>query len=484
MAISTDLIIDLDIAQYLGSALSGGESVDYYIHDEVDSSLPISTGYGSTLEHSSVQEAYVASVFESIDPYIDLDFTRTSNILGNIQVYSLSSHTNWTDRVLGTTWFRGSGINVTIESGWKYTGSSQAAWENDMNTIIHEIGHALGLGHPDGDGFNPAYTSEDTVMSYNKGPNGWRDNWSQSDIDALVSIWGAENDNSTPTVSIVVATDSNDSLYGDDEDDDISGLEGNDIVKGGNGNDSLYGNNGSDWIYGQDGDDTIDGGDDDDTLYGNEGSDIIYGGYEDDYIDGGYRDDLLYGDDGDDTIYGGFGDDTIEGGVENDSLYGNQGSDKITGGTDEDKLYGGPGYDTLYGNEGADVLYGNKWHDVLYGGKDNDWQHGGQGADRIYGNMGVDEIYGGSEDDWLNGGQGNDKLWGNQGADKFCLSKGDDQVMDFNASEGDWISMQAGTSYNLVQKGSDLLIDAALGDLLLVNISKYDFDAGTSIVGW
>ena len=192
--------------------------------------------------------------------------------------------------------------------------------------------------------------------------------------------------------------------------------------------------------------------------------------------------DSLIGDNGDNTISALYGDDTIDSGAGNDVLYGNQGADKIIAGTGEDQLYGGQGGDTLYGNQGADKLYGNLQDDVLYGGKDNDWQHGGQGADRLYGNMGIDEIYGGKDDDWLHGGHGNDKLWGNHGADKFCLSKGQDQVMDFKASEGDWISMPAGTSYSLVQKGSDLLIDAALGDLLLVNISKNNFNASSSIV--
>ena len=33
--------------------------------------------------------------------------------------------------------------------------------------LRHEIGHALGLAHPDGDGANPDWNSSDTIMSYN-----------------------------------------------------------------------------------------------------------------------------------------------------------------------------------------------------------------------------------------------------------------------------------------------------------------------------
>ena len=39
-----------------------------------------------------------------------------------------------------------------------------------------------------------SYTSEDTIMSYNRGVNGWNQWFSSTDLDALISIWGREND--------------------------------------------------------------------------------------------------------------------------------------------------------------------------------------------------------------------------------------------------------------------------------------------------
>lgn len=81
-----------------------------------------------------------------------------------------------------------------------------------------------------------------------------------------------------------------------DEEDEINGLGGNDILAGLGGNDTI--NGGAD-------DDNIDGGDGDDVLYGEAGDDLIVGGAGDDYIEGG--DKAATGD----ALDGGAGFDTV-----------------------------------------------------------------------------------------------------------------------------------------------------------------------------
>ena len=74
----------------------------------------------------------------------------------------------------------------------------------------------------------------------------------------------------------------------------------------------------------------------DDTLYGNDGNDELYGGGSDDLILGGDGDDTLDGEGSNDTLHGGLGDDTLIGGSGSDVLISGGGSDYLDGGNSSD----------------------------------------------------------------------------------------------------------------------------------------------------
>jgi hypothetical protein len=72
--------------------------------------------------------------------------------------------------------------------------------------LRHEIGHALGLGHPDGEGANPDWNVSDTIMSYNvwSGP-GIFTYYGFTDLDkqALSELWGPSSPQKNPPADIV-----------------------------------------------------------------------------------------------------------------------------------------------------------------------------------------------------------------------------------------------------------------------------------------
>ncbi|MGE3612535.1 MAG: hypothetical protein AB7G20_03490 [Sulfurimonas sp.] len=138
-------------------------------------------------------------------------------------------------------------------------------------------------------------------------------------------------------------------------------------------------------------------------------------------------DDILIGTDGDDIIDGKAGNDYIEGGKGNDTLIGGLGNDILWGGEGDDILIGGDGNDILYGDVGNDFLYGDAGNDLLYGGEGNDYLEGGDGADYLHGDEGNDILYGGTGSDTMEGGNGFDTYIADNG-DTIMDSDGNGSV--------------------------------------------------------
>lgn len=265
-------------------------------------------------------------------------------------------------------------------------------------TIMHEIGHTLGMYHPgnynaQGSPPTPPYLDPEldnggnTVMSYYPRLDGtWAAEPQELDIRALQYAYGlpgpgrignltygsdeGETLLGTPDTDYMHGQGGDDAIALDAGDDGARGNAGDDTLTGGAGADSLFGNEGSDLVLGGDDGDFIDGGEDGDDVNGNLGRDTVRGGAGADLVRGGQGDDLVHGDDGDDwhvngnigadLVHGGRGNDTLHGGAGNDTLFGDEGDDRLSGDLGDDVLVAGPGADVFAfaSGHGADVIQG------------------------------------------------------------------------------------------------------------------------------
>ena len=97
-------------------------------------------------------------------------------------------------------------------------------------------------------------------------------------------------------------SEGNDRHTGNDDDNRLDGLGGNDVIYAAGGNDVVRGGDGADRLFGDDGLDE---------LSGDAGADYLYGGRGNDTLRGGAGGDFLYGGLGDDAMYGGAGGDVF-----------------------------------------------------------------------------------------------------------------------------------------------------------------------------
>jgi hypothetical protein len=141
-------------------------------------------------------------------------------------------------------------------------------------------------------------------------------------------------------------------LFHGDAFEDVIGSEFADRIDGNDRNNVLAGLGGDDCIDGDGGDDILLGGLGDDDLDGGSGSDILDGGEGCDELDAGSGSSC----DATDILLGGAGNDRLEGRAGNDLLDGGDGDDDLEGDQGRDILVGGPGRDKLDGGSDADTI--------------------------------------------------------------------------------------------------------------------------------
>jgi serralysin len=387
--------------------------------------------------------------------------------------------------------------DIWISHEWKDNAFAQGA--GAFETLLHEIGHAIGLKHPFEEGAILPADYEDTrytIMSYDA-PQDWLYNFITFsgntatldyapvfastpmvfDIQAIQARYGAD-----PTTRAGADTYTFDiskpffmSIYdagGADTLDLSSHTRGSivDLTPGGYSSIGYWSTQAqADWWHAQApgfSKAQVDGWFNDPTTYtwsNNLGIaygtviENVQGGSGNDSVLGNSANNTLFLFNGDDTVVGGLGDDYLHGNLGEDYGWGGEGSDAVLGGQGSDHVYGEAGNDTVYGNIGVDTVEGGAGADILRGGQDGDLIHGGDGAD------------------WISGDRGDDTIYGGAGADHFSAFEASavDRIMDFNSAEGDRVRFEVPTPHSVVFSGSDTIIQLnGGGQVVLVGVTQ------------
>ncbi len=384
------------------------------------------------------------------------------------------------------------------------------------DTILHEVGHALGLKHAhETAGSMPTLPAghqsmEYTVMSYSSyvgastrsGYTNQSDSYAQTlmadDMAALQSLYGANfTTNADDTTYAWNPTTGEMSLNGS-----VQGApSGNRVLAAiwdGGGNDTYdftsyasdlkvdlnpggwtttstgqladlkydgtkkaVGNIANARLYQKDARSLIEnaiGGNGNDTISGNQGNNRLQGGAGIDTLKGGTGNDVLIGGTGTDLLDGGSGIDTVDfsGAAAGVSLSLQRGGTLGDAAGDTFRSI-----ERVIGTAFADNVTGSSVADELLGGEGDDTIDGGAGNDRLSGGAGNDVLSGGAGSDTLTGGAGSDTFVFKSAAEIGKASGLRDAVADFTVAEDviDLSSIDANTRA-IGKQSFNLLADA------------------------
>ncbi|MCA4920082.1 MAG: M10 family metallopeptidase C-terminal domain-containing protein, partial [Roseomonas sp.] len=457
---------------WIDSLVSGGAWND-------TPSLP-STGGPTTISYNYVQNQYMYGDDHKIylaGPWSNNEVTAAENALNaweavaNIDFVQVSSSVDtdiklWTapsaaiGGALGNSGFPALSNNTHVNIFFNNQDSSWASWGLGRGTygyvtLLHELGHALGLAHPHDGGPAPDATLFPgvtaafgdygdynfnqgiySIMSYNDGwatqyPNhnslyfGWSATPMAFDIAAIQMIYGANTTYRTGNDTYLLPNGAPwDTFWTCIW--DAGGVD--EITNAGHGNRCLIDLRAATLTAGEGGGGFVSygpgvvGGF---TIAHGVVIENATGGYGADTLIGNEANNVLTGNDGGDSMLGGNGADTLDGGLGNDFINGGNGADiasyadaggAVTVNLGTGRATGAAGADTLAGVEGvlggagSDSILGDTLANALSGAAGADTLDGGTGADSLSGGLGNDLVFDGDGADRYDGGAGSDTI--------------------------------------------------------------------------
>ncbi|MEQ1951746.1 calcium-binding protein [Mesorhizobium sp. CN2-181] len=475
--------------------LSGGQLTATLVYDpssgDTDTDLTISIGSGSTSIHrfgAPAQLKFVQTLapgetkpvtYEIDDQYIGAFYSDQFNVV-NLDTATVFVGTGANDVVFGS-----SGDDVFHAGGG--TNAFDAGEGND--TFVsgglgqNRIYGRLGTDTVDYSGINFGKSSGMSVsLATGRGEGRFFDGID----DRYASI---EN---------VIGTNFNDVLQGSADANELSGNDGNDLIRGFNGEDVLRGGAGDDMLDGGADADVLEGGAGRDELRGEDGNDTLNGGAGADSIWGLGGDDvilILPGDDAVGEIYDGgeagtdtlrvvgvakLTDDIIQNieelelaaggeatiGIDQLGLFLDISTDAAKDATKLTVVMGATSYfdfRTITADIDADidfVIRGDAAAETIVGTVHGDDIVGDAGMDLLSGWDGDDSLYGGTDNDVLTGGLGADYLSGGLGIDTADYSAAATGVTLSLANIGAGAGEAAGDTFNSVEN----VIGSQFGD--------------------